>query len=498
VRTFRRQPGFRVTRQPPNFRHPISSTPAVSSTTSFFPGLLIFFAVAAPICVQADTVDDYIKNEMRHQRIPGLAMAIVRGADVRRQGYGLANLEDGTPVTTQTVFQIGSMTKQFTSFAIMLLVEEGKLSLDNKLGTYLPEVPAVCRDVTIRQLLSHTSGITNYTEQPGLDAVRRLDQQPQQLLNLIANQPLDFPSGTRFAYSNTNYLLLGMLIEQVSKKSYDDFLTQRIFTPLGMTQTRVNHSADIIAHRAQGYSRIPGHTQNADYFNPSNALGGGNLVSSIDDLVKWEQALSEQKLLKPESYTAMWTSASNQNDVFPYGFGWSINKENGHRSISHAGNISGFSSAILRFPDDHLTVILLTNLGNFNADRIALGIAGRVDAAFAKPASPPISDPDPATTSHLRNVFLGMMSGQMNPQDFSGKINRELGPLIQKGSAEATIQAADRGTLESFELIQVKTTSAGKELQYRAVFEYQMRVNVYVTLDSSGKITNWGVAGPAD
>ena len=123
------------------------------------------------------------------------------------------------------------MTKQFTSFAIMLLVEEGKLSLDNKLGTYLPEVPAVCRDVTIRQLLSHTSGITNYTEQPGLDAVRRLDQQPQQLLNLIANQPLDFPSGTRFAYSNTNYLLLGMLIEQVSKKSYDDFLTQRIFTP---------------------------------------------------------------------------------------------------------------------------------------------------------------------------------------------------------------------------------------------------------------------------
>ncbi|HTQ95706.1 MAG TPA: serine hydrolase domain-containing protein [Candidatus Acidoferrum sp.] len=443
-------------------------------------------------------MDDYIKNEMRHQRIPGLAMAIVRGADVRKQGYGLANLEDGAPVTTQTVFQIGSMTKQFTSFAVMLLVEEGKVSLDNKLGTYLPEVPAVCRDVTIRQLLSHTSGIKDYTEQPGLDAIRRLDQLPQQLLNIIANQPLDFPSGTRFAYSNTNYLLLGMLIEKVSKQSYDDFLTQRIFTPLEMMQTRVNHSADIIPYRAQGYSRIPGQTQNADYFSPSNAFGGGNLVSSMDDLVKWEEALSEHKLLKPESYTAMWTSASNQNDVFPYGFGWSINKQNGHRLISHAGNISGFSSAILRFPDDRLTVILLTNLGNFNADRIALGIAGRVDPALANPVSQPINDPDPATTLHLKHVFLGMMSGQMDPQDFSEKINRELGPLIQKGSAQAKIQAADRGNLESFDLVRLKTTQDGKELQYRAVFEYQMRVNVYVTLDSTGKITNWGVAGPAD
>jgi CubicO group peptidase (beta-lactamase class C family) len=342
-------------------------------------------------------------------------------------------------------------------------------------------------------LLTHTSGIKDYTEQSAFDAFRRLDHRPEDLLNLIANEPLDFPSGTRFNYSNTNYLLLGMLIEQLTKQSYGEFLAQRLFTPLGMSQTRVNNSAEIISHRARGYTRIPGHTQNAVYFSPTNAFGAGDLVSSIGDLVKWSEVLSTRKFLRDESYTAMWTPASSQTGAVAYGFGWEIKEEGGHRLIAHAGNITGFSSAILYFPDEKLTVILLTNRGNLNAEKIALGIAGEVDSALPKREPLPINDPDPETTDRLKRIFLGMLAGEMAPEDFSDKLNRELGPLIRRGQAEAKARVADNGRLERFDLMESRTTSQGKELQYRAFFEYQMRCRVYVSIDSSGKITNWGV-----
>jgi CubicO group peptidase (beta-lactamase class C family) len=453
----------------------------------------VLTAVIIPTAIRADNVDEYIRKEMHHWRIPGLAVAIVRGSKVRTQGYGLADVEAGTGVSAETVFQIGSLTKQFTAAAVMSLVEDSKINLDDKIGAYLNSLPAAYEGVTVRQLLTHTTGIKDYAEQSAFDAFRRLDHRPEDLLNLIANEPLDFPSGTRFKYSNTNYLLLGMLIQQLTKESYGEFLTQRLFRPLGMSQTTVNNSAEIISHRARGYTRIPGYTQNAVYFSPTNAFGAGDVVSSIGDLVKWSEVLSTRKFLKHESYTAMWTPASSQTGAVAYGFGWEIKEEGGHRLIAHGGNITGFSSAALYFPDEKLTIILLTNRGNLDAEKIALGLAGELDSAFLKREPLPVNDTDPETTARLKRIFIGMLAGQMGPEDFSDKLNRELGPLIRRGQAESKARAADFGRLERFELMESRTTSQGKKLQYRAFFEYQMRCRVYVSIDSYGKITNWGV-----
>ncbi len=454
--------------------------------------LLVFFP---SVVARADALDDYIQQEMHHRRIPGLAVALVhRNGEVDTRAYGQANIESGSPVTSSSVFEIGSLTKQFTAAAVLMLVEEGRLSLEDKTSAHLTGIPAGWQAVTIRQLLNHTSGIKDFLDQPGFNAMRRSDHTPNDLLALVTGEPLDFPPGAKFEYSNSNYLLLGMLIEHLSGQPYGQFLHDRIFAPLGMHHTRTNKSAEIIVGRVRGYTRVPGQTQNAVFFSPTNAFGAGNLISNITDLARWDAALYEGKLLTPESYRELWTpSSASQADGDPYGFGWDIKTENEHRLFAHAGNITGFSSAILHYPDDHFTLIVLTNLGFFNAERLALSIAREVEPTLVHPLPVAVEDPDPKTTARLRHLFLGMMSGEMRSADFSDKLDRELGPQIRQGQAESRLQAAENGRLESFELLEREESEQGLSLVYRAAFEYRTRVKVFISLDHSGRITKWGV-----
>jgi len=283
-------------------------------------------------------VADYVKSEMERQHIPGLALLVTRdGKIVRSEGFGLANVELQVPVKPETIFQSGSVGKQFTATAVMMLVEAGKIGLNDPLNKYFPAAPPSWKNVTVRELLSHTGGFGDYPKNFNF----RKDWTEPQLLKLVESIPLAYPPGTKWEYSNLGYLTLGILIHRVSGEFYGDFLQQRIFQPLGMQATRIISEADIIPNRAAGYRLVKGELKNQEWVAPAmNTTADGSLYFSIVDLSKWDAALYEGKLLKRSSFDLMWTPVKLKNgqpNKAGYGFGWFIEQRNGHRCIHHDG-----------------------------------------------------------------------------------------------------------------------------------------------------------------
>ena len=330
-------------------------------------------------------VDALVGAEMREQRIPGLALAVLRdGKVVRAQGYGMANVELGVAVKPETIFQTGSVGKQFTAAAVMMLVEEGKVGLDDKLSKYLEGTPQAWKDVTVRNLLTHTSGIADYTNHEytkagGLINLRG-DYTEEQLYQKLVQLPLNFETGTKWKYSNTGYVLLGFVIHKVTGKFYGDFLQERIFQPLGMSATRIISERDIVPNRASGYELAKGEIKNQEWVSATlNTTADGALYTNVLDLGKWDAALYTEKLLKRESFEEMWTPVKlKDGKTYPYGFGWFLNEANGHRLIEHDGAWQGFTMNISRYVDDRLTVIVMTNLDEDHSkpERTAHGVAG--------------------------------------------------------------------------------------------------------------------------
>ncbi len=319
----------------------------------------------------ADRVDTYIRSEMSKRRIPGLSLAVVEGGRLRKaRGYGLADIELRVPATPDTVYQIGSMTKQFTAAGIMLLLQAGKTSLGDTIHKYLPDLPVAWRGVTLRHLLTHTSGIKDFADLADTGGERGRDYTKAQVIALVSGAPLEFQPGEKWSYSNTGYFLLGMIIERVSGRPYGDFLRERIFHPLGMAATRLNDLNEIVPNRAAGYVLRNGGLYNGQPVSPTHTYAAGGLLSSVVDLAKWDAALYTERLLRRSSLEQMKTSAvlSNgqlaRNNIFNnyYGFGWFLGEIGGHAYSDHGGVIpSGFTSDIIRFPDDRLTIAVLTN-----------------------------------------------------------------------------------------------------------------------------------------
>jgi CubicO group peptidase (beta-lactamase class C family) len=321
-------------------------------------------------------VADYVKAEMERQHIPGLALLVTRdGKVVRSEGFGLANVEVQVPVKPETIFQSGSVGKQFTATAVMMLVEAGKIGLNDPLTKYFPEAPPSWKNVTVRELLSHTGGFGDYPK----DFNFRKDWTEPQLLKLVESIPLAYPPGTKWEYSNLGYLTLGILIHRVSGEFYGDFLRQRIFQPLGMQATRIISEADIVPNRAAGYRLVKGELKNQEWVAPAmNTTADGSLYFSIVDLSRWDAALYEGKLLKRSSFDLMWTPVklkNGQSNKAGYGFGWFIEERNGHRCIHHDGSWQGFETAIDRYVDDHLSVVALTNLAGAKPGEITKHVA---------------------------------------------------------------------------------------------------------------------------
>lgn len=326
---------------------------------------------------QADPADDYVRQQMEKQHIPGLALAVVKNGELEKaSGYGLANVELNVPVRTDTVFQMQSITKTFTASAIMLLVEEGKLSVEDNITKYLPGLPDTWNAVTVRHLLTHTSGIKDFINEPIMDL--RLDIQPGDVIEALRDKPLNFQPGEKYAYSNTGYHLLAMIIREVTGKYWGEFLKERIFDPLGMNDTRVISHSEIITNRASGYLWERNRLENGRYI-AATILGyaGGGLRSTVLDLAKWEAALCSDKILKPSTLEQMWTRAElNDGSKSGYGLGWGIGTHQGRRLISHTGaHMTGFKSAMVRFADDGVTVIVFTNQRGADQMAIATGVA---------------------------------------------------------------------------------------------------------------------------
>lgn len=340
---------------------------------------LNIFAQPAP-----DAVDQYVRAEMEKQKIPGLALLVSRdGKPVRAQGYGFSNVELQVPVKPETVFQSGSVGKQFTATAVMMLVEEGKLNLEDPLTKFFPGAPASWKQVTVRELLSHTGGFTDYPKTFNF----RKDYTEAEILKIVEGIPLAYPPGTKWSYANLGYATLGILIHKVTGKFYGDFLQEHIFKPLDMNTARIISEADIIPNRAAGYRLVKGELKNQEWVAPGiNTTADGSLYFSINDLAKWDAALYTEKLLKRSSLEQMWTVANLKNgrpNPDHYGFGWSIEEKKGHKVIGHGGSWQGFKTHISRYVDDKLTVVVLINHGDAEpgpiADRVAeLYLSGTV------------------------------------------------------------------------------------------------------------------------
>jgi CubicO group peptidase (beta-lactamase class C family) len=317
----------------------------------------LVFAVPTP--VRADPTDDLVREEMKRQKVPGLTLAVVKdGKVVKVEGYGLANVEHQVPAKRETVYQSGSVGKQFAAAAVLLLAEDGKLKLDDLISKHLPDVPEAWKAVTVRHLLTHTAGIAEYTF--ALDLTRNYTE--DELLKKAYTFKLEFPPGEKWQYSNTGYAVLGILVSKVAGKFYGDFLGERVFSPLEM-KSRIINEADIIPHRAAGYRFVKGELKNQEWVAPAlNTTADGSLYVTVDDLIKWDAALTARKLFKKESYEAMWTPVKTKDGKeHPYGFGWMLGESNGHKRIHHGGAWQGFTSYIDRYPDDGLTVIVLMN-----------------------------------------------------------------------------------------------------------------------------------------
>lgn len=338
------------------------------------PYLFFLFAVSC-VFSQSDKVDELVKSEMLKRKIPGLSIAIVKnGGIVKVNGYGLANVEWNAPATPETVYQSGSVGKQFTATLVIMLVEEGKMGLHDPISKYISEAPAIWKGITIRHLLTHTSGISSKFDEQ-IDLHR--DYTENELTKLIAGNPLDFQPGEKYGYSNAGYVMLGIIIHKATNKFYGDLLDEKIFKPLGMSTTRIINERDIIPNRAAGYFLFSDQLKNQGWVSPSlNSTADGNLYLTVLDLAKWDAALYTEKLLKRSRLDEMWTPVKLADGrTESYGYGWSLVNVNGHRVIEHGGAWQGFTAHISRYVEDKLTVIVLANLARAGTSEIANGIA---------------------------------------------------------------------------------------------------------------------------
>ena len=429
-------------------------------------------------------VDEFVNAEMQKQKIPGVSLAVVtEGKPLIVKGYGFANVEHQVPVKPETVFQSGSVGKQFTATAVMMLVEEGKIKLDEKIGTYLGEIPETWSNITVRHLLSHTGGMTDYPREFDF----RRDYTEDEILKKAKEAPVAFKPGEKWQYSNLGYVTLGILIGKVTGKFYGEFLQERIFKPLGMTTARIINEADIIPNRASGYRLVQGQVKNQNWVSPTiNTTADGSLYLTVLDMIKWNEALATGKLLRKASFDEMWTPVKlNDGTTHSYGFGWAVREINAKRVIEHGGAWQGFKAHISRYPDNNLTVIVFANLTQANQAKIANGIAEIIDPAL-KPK--PIVDPDPAFTASTKELYLAVVEGKADQNRFTAELQKAM--AAQHDRVAAFVKTL--GPLQKFELI--ARVAGDAETRYRYRIEHSgMSLFLAMVVQKDGKISGFAL-----
>jgi D-alanyl-D-alanine carboxypeptidase len=305
---------------------------------------------------------DKVASDVYKPDLPGAAIIVLKnGQVIFRKGYGIANLELNVPIRPEMVFRLASITKQFTAVAIMMLAEQGKLSLQDDIAKFFPDYSTAGKRITVENLLTHTSGIKDHLEKLW-PARMREDFRPERLIDLFKNDSLEFEPGTKESYSNSNYVLLGVIIEKLSGKEYGQFIEENIFKPLGMKHSYYERVQEIIPNRVSGYARVREGFVNAAYVSTPQLYAAGGMCSSVDDLALWDAAVYSDKLLKQSSWERLFTPYRlASGEVSAYAFGWVISQFEGRTIASHTGGIPGFTTYVLHMPVDRVYVAILSN-----------------------------------------------------------------------------------------------------------------------------------------
>ncbi|MCK5003962.1 MAG: serine hydrolase [Candidatus Aminicenantes bacterium] len=332
------------------------------SITIFFLFGTLSIALYSNPELQKKEIDKYLSGIYKAD-MPGAAvLAVKNGKVILRKGYGMADMELNVPMRTEMVFRIGSITKQFTSVGIMMLVEEGKVKLEDLITVYLPEYPLKGKKVTVRHLLNHTSGIKSYTSMPEFGKIMRTDIEVEKLIDVFKEQPFDFEPGEKYLYNNSGYILLGAIIEKVSGLKYADFIKTRIFDKAGMNSSIYGEAAAIIKNRAKGYGRNDKGVVNSSYLSMTLPYAAGSLLSTVDDLYKWNRSLSTGKLISKKSLKKVYKRTSlNNGEEISYAFGFMNIDFHGYTQIHHGGGINGFITHEVYIPEEEIFVTVLTN-----------------------------------------------------------------------------------------------------------------------------------------
>jgi CubicO group peptidase (beta-lactamase class C family) len=329
---------------------------------------LVLLLLTAVTCFAQDVarMEQVIQTFTNNKQFMGSVLVAKGDQVLLSKGYGAANLEWKIPNAPDTRFRLGSITKQFTAASILLLEERGKLSIDDPVSKHMPNAPAAWSGITIKHLLSHTSGIPSFTSFPNYRELQKNTYKPEQLVALFLDKPLDFPPGEKFVYSNSGYVLLGYLIEKITGQTYAEFVKQNIFNKLDMNDSGYDLNGTVIERRASGYEPGPAGPRNAGYINMTVPHAAGALYSSTEDLLRWQRGLFGGKLLNPESLAKMTTVVKSS-----YALGVAVEEKGGKRMIAHGGGIEGFNTFLAYYPEDQLTVAVLGNLNGMAPEQMA-------------------------------------------------------------------------------------------------------------------------------
>ncbi len=430
--------------------------------------LLLSLMVTLHLTVLAqpnEAVIDKLISDVYKPAEPGAALLIAeKGKVVYRKAFGMADLELNVPMKPEMVFEIGSMTKQMTAVAVLMLMEEGKLSLQDEITKYIPDYPVQGHKITIHHLLTHTSGIKSYTSMQEWQPLWRNDMTPEEMIDLFKNQPMDFAPGEHYLYNNSAYFMLGYVIEKASGMSYGKFLKERIFKPLKMNNSYYGSHEQIIQGRASGYQKKEDFV-NAEYLSLTQPYAAGSVMSNVDDLLTWQMAVRDNKLVKKETIQLAFTDYRlNDGKPIHYGYGWGLNDINGSPTIEHSGGIFGYTTNGIWLPEEDVYVVMLTNRDDIGPGDISTRVAA---IAIGKPY------PSAGSSVSLSQDVLRSLEGVFEFEDGSvRKFFVEDGQLMsqKQGSAKFRLIPLSENLFSyenSFSTVEF-STMAGKR---KAVFK---------------------------
>ncbi|REH52469.1 CubicO group peptidase (beta-lactamase class C family) [Tenacibaculum gallaicum] len=330
-------------------------------------------------------VDEILQTQFKNNGTGAVALVAKKGNVIYRKAFGKANLELDVNMVPENVFEVGSITKQFTAVSILMLLEEGKLSLEDDITKFIPDYPTKGKEITVHHLLTHTSGIKSYTSMRKFGEVMTKDEPPLKFIDFFKNEPMDFEPGEQYKYNNSGYFILGYIVEKVSEMSYPKFVEERIFKKLNMNSSYYGSHTKLIKNRATGYQERDGEYLNAQYISLTLPYAAGSIMSNVDDMLRWQTAIRKNILVRKGTIDKAFTNYTlNNGNKINYGYGWSFNEINGVPTIEHGGAIPGYRSMGVYVPSEEVYVIVFSNCGSNSPTNTAIKIAA---LAIGKPFS---------------------------------------------------------------------------------------------------------------